>query len=74
VVAEISAPVPARCRIEDAVKWMGAERVVFGSDFPIIHPAYMLGCVNEAEVSEEAKGLIVEGSARRLLARAEAKA
>ena len=72
VIAEISAPVPARCRIEDAVKWTGAERVVFGSDFPIIHPAYMLGCVQDADVSEEAKGLILEGNARRLLANAKA--
>jgi len=71
IVAEISAPVPARCRIEDAVRWMGAERVVFGSDFPLIHPAYMLGCVRDADVSEEAKRLILEGNARRLLGRAQ---
>ena len=67
IIAEICAPVPARPRIEDAVRIMGPQRVVFGSDFPIISQAYMLGCVKDAEVTPEDKRLILLDNARRLL-------
>jgi len=67
IVAEICAPVPARNRIEDAVRVMGADRVVFGSDFPIISQAYMLGCVLDADISEADKARILHGNAHDLL-------
>ena len=73
IIAEISAPVPARPRIEDAVRVMGPERVVFGSDFPIISQGYMLGCVQDAQVPEAAKRMILHDNAARILARAEAR-
>jgi len=72
IVAEISAPVPARTRIEDAVRIMGPERVVFGSDFPLISQGYMLGCVRDAQVGQEEKGMILRRNAEGLLARVEA--
>lgn len=71
VVAEISAPVPARTRIEDAVRIMGSHRVVFGSDFPLISQGYMLGCVRDAQVGEEERAMILRRNAERLLARVE---
>lgn len=71
VLAEICAPVPARHRIEDAVHIMGADRVVFGSDFPLIRQGYMLGCVTEAQIGDEARRRILHDNAVRLLASAE---
>jgi len=69
VVAEISAPVPARHRIEDAVRVMGADRVVFGSDFPIIRQGYMLGCVTEADITDAQRAMILHDNAARMLRR-----
>lgn len=70
VIAEISAPVPARYRIEDAVRVMGAQRVVFGSDFPLIRQGYMLGCVTEARIDDGARAKILHDNAAALLATA----
>ena len=67
VIAEICAPVPARNRIEDAVGIMGADRVVFGSDWPVITQPYMLGCVRDADISEDQRRAILHDNARRLL-------
>ncbi len=67
IIAEISAPVPARPRIEDAVCIMGPDRVVFGSDFPIISQGYMLGCVWDADIPRQHKDRILFHTADRLL-------
>lgn len=71
IVAELSAPVPARPRIEDAVRIMGPERVVFGSDFPLISQAYMLGCVQDADIARQHKEMILLDNADAILRRAE---
>ena len=65
--AEICAPVPACPRTEDAVKAIGAERVLFGSDYPIINPAYMLGTVLGADITETERQKILCDNAARLL-------
>lgn len=70
IVAEICAPVPARSRIEDAVRVMGADRVVFGSDWPIISQPYMLGCVHDAEISDSDRRAILYDNAARILRQA----
>jgi predicted TIM-barrel fold metal-dependent hydrolase len=67
IFAEICAPVPARTRTEDAAKALGADRVLFGSDYPIINPAYMLGTVLGADLSDEQRRQILYENARRLL-------
>ena len=64
---EICAPVPARPRTEDAVKAVGADRVLFGSDYPIINPAYMLGTVLGADISDADRRKILHDNAARLL-------
>jgi predicted TIM-barrel fold metal-dependent hydrolase len=65
--AEVSAPLPARTRTEDAVKALGADRVLFGSDYPIINPAYTLGAVLGADISDEQRRQILYQNALRLL-------
>lgn len=69
IIAEISAPVAARCRIEDAVRIMGPDRVVFGSDFPIISPGYMLGCVLDAGIARQHKEMLLFDTPDALLRR-----
>ncbi len=66
IFAEICAPVPARPRVEDAVKALGAGRVLFGSDYPIINPAYMLGTVLGADISDDDRRQILCENALRL--------
>jgi predicted TIM-barrel fold metal-dependent hydrolase len=51
-------------RMVDAV---GAERVIYGSDFPFIELRYGLGRVVFAPLSREALQLVLGGNARRLL-------
>ena len=67
ILAELSAPVPARCRVEDCVRALGAERVVFGSDWPVSGMAYELGALHDAEVSEEERARVGYGNGKRLL-------
>ena len=64
---EICAPVPARPRTEDAVKAVGADRVLFGSDYPVINPAYMLGTILGADISDADRQKILYENALRLL-------
>jgi predicted TIM-barrel fold metal-dependent hydrolase len=66
IFAEISAPVPARTRTEDAVKALGADRVLFGSDYPIINPAYMLGTILGADITEMQRRKILHENAAQL--------
>lgn len=70
VHVDISGGEPEAGMVELAVKLLGAERVVFGTDSPIRSYGATLGKVQEARVSSRARELILEGNARRLLARA----
>jgi len=54
---------------ELAVKWLGAERVVFGTDTPIRSYGMSLGKVLGAKITPRDRALILGGNARRLLAR-----
>ena len=51
-----------------AVKEMGADHVLFGTDYPICTPAMFVGgVVNDPFLSKEEKELILAGNAKRLL-------
>jgi predicted TIM-barrel fold metal-dependent hydrolase len=54
----------------DKVAWvvreLGAERVLFGSDYTLFEPAHTLGMIDEAAISAEEKALILYGNAERL--------
>jgi predicted TIM-barrel fold metal-dependent hydrolase len=53
--------------IETAVALLGAERIVFGSDWPIFHHEFALARVRETSLSPEEQALILGGNLRRLL-------
>ena len=59
--------------VEFAVRELGAERVVFGSDWPLRDFAAQKARVTGASIAEEAKRLILGGNAARLLSAARAR-
>lgn len=50
-----------------AVNCFGADRVVFGTDCPIFSGEAMQAALNAAPISDEARDLVCQGNARRLL-------
>jgi hypothetical protein len=53
--------------IEELVAGAGADRVLFGSDQPLMDPRPQLGKILTANLSDADKGAIIGGNARRLL-------
>ena len=53
--------------IEQLVEEGGAERVLFGSDIPLMDPRSQLGKIITAQISDEAKRLVLGGNAARIL-------
>ncbi len=53
-------------KIEFAVEHIGAHRLVYGSGLPYVDPSSVIGLVQDAEISDADKKMILEGSARRL--------
>lgn len=53
-------------KVARAVDELGAERVLFGSDFTLFEPAHTLGMIEDAEISDDARQLILHGSAERV--------
>jgi predicted TIM-barrel fold metal-dependent hydrolase len=52
--------------VEQAVAAVGAERVLFGTDMPLLDPCSSLYKVYDAEIDEETKALILGGNIARL--------
>jgi predicted TIM-barrel fold metal-dependent hydrolase len=67
VYAGISGSDPTAGMVEMAVRELGAERVIYGSDFGGRSLASQLAKVHGADIPEEAKRLILGGNIRRLL-------
>ena len=67
VYAGISGSDPTAGMVEMAVRELGAERVIYGSDFGGRSLASQLAKAYGADTSEEAKRLILGGNIRRLL-------
>ena len=59
----------ARGMIEFLVEQVGADKVLYGSDFPMRDPAPQLGWVCYAKIPVEDKKKILAGNIRRLLER-----
>jgi len=49
------------------IQLVGADRILFGSDYPLLAQTRLLQEINSADLSEEEKSLILSGNARRLL-------
>jgi predicted TIM-barrel fold metal-dependent hydrolase len=56
--------------VQRAVDDLGADRVIFGSDYPLGHPRMYLGLVDALRLSEEQRGLVLGGNILRLLGEA----
>ncbi len=52
---------------EQAVQLVGAERILFGSDYPLLEQGRALKEITSLNLSEETKNLILAGNAQRLL-------
>jgi len=53
-------------RIDDCVREIGAERVLFGSDMPVIDPAVSMGMLEDSQISAREKELIMYKNAERI--------
>jgi uncharacterized protein len=56
--------------VQRAVDELGADRVLFGSDYPLGHPKMYLGLVDALAISTDQKALILGGNMLRLLGEA----
>ena len=68
VVADLCGNVFTNGFVEDIVNVMGADRVVYGSDFDFFSPAIMLEMVRNAKISDDDKEKILWKNAQRILA------
>lgn len=50
-----------------AVKKVGADRILYGSDFPTGHPASMIATIRAANLGPEAEKLIMGGALARIM-------
>jgi len=57
---------PTQGFIEAAVDAIGPERILFGTDLPVFDPHVQVAKVQDAEISSEAKAMILGGNAARL--------
>jgi len=55
--------------IETAVAEAGAEKIVYGSDLPLLDPALQIAKVTESDITREQKELILSGNMQRLFSR-----
>ena len=53
--------------LEHAVRQVGPEKILFGTDIPLLDPWVQRAKVEGAEISDEAKALILGGNMQRLL-------
>ena len=56
----------SRVWVERMVREVGAQRVLWGTDFPFLEPRYLVGRVARSALNDEAKRLVFGQSARRL--------
>jgi len=52
---------------EQAIQLVGADRIIFGSDYPLLEQSQSLKEITALDLSQETKSLILAGNAQRLL-------
>jgi predicted TIM-barrel fold metal-dependent hydrolase len=53
-------------RVEEAVKEIGADKVLFGSDLPLLDPAICMGMMEDSKLTEEEREKIMWKNAARI--------
>lgn len=53
--------------VQEAVDALGADRVIFGSDFPLGHPRMYMGVIEALKISDGDRSLILGGNILRLV-------
>jgi predicted TIM-barrel fold metal-dependent hydrolase len=53
--------------LSQLVNDVGAERILFGTDYPVCNPGVYVGGVLAEKITDSAKELIFSGNAKRLL-------
>lgn len=53
--------------VQEAVERLGADHIIFGSDYPLGHPRMYLGLVDALDIDDEERQLILGGNILRLL-------
>ncbi|UCH36579.1 MAG: amidohydrolase family protein [Armatimonadota bacterium] len=66
IVIECGGRVADRDKIAYAMEKAGPHRVVFGTDQPLVHPAFAVGAVRDAQLESSQKDAVLQGNARRL--------
>ena len=49
------------------IQLVGADKILFGTDYPLLTPGRLLNEINSLDLPEETKSLILSGNAQRLL-------
>lgn len=57
-------------KVATVVRELGAERVLFGSDFTLFDPAHTLGMIHDANLTDDSRSLVLHGNAKRLFSSA----
>jgi predicted TIM-barrel fold metal-dependent hydrolase len=66
VYLELSSSFAQRAVVADLVRVAGTERLLFGSDAPLLNPAFVVGTYLEAGIPEDRWESVWRGNARRL--------
>jgi predicted TIM-barrel fold metal-dependent hydrolase len=67
IYLEFSGSYPERDVIRKAIDQIGANRVVFGTDFDMTTPAFALGIYHEADMTSAEERLVMAENSRRIL-------
>ncbi|MGI5817849.1 MAG: amidohydrolase family protein [Armatimonadota bacterium] len=67
IYLELCCSCPERGIVEMAVECAGEDRVLFGTDLPMLSPATTLGKVHDADLTDDVKRKILAGNMARLL-------
>jgi predicted TIM-barrel fold metal-dependent hydrolase len=66
IVLECGGPFADRDKIAFAIEQAGPHRVIFGTDQPLVHPAFAIGAVRDSALESSQKDAVLQRNARRL--------
>lgn len=53
-------------KIKEAVNQLGAQRILFGTDMPLIHPSWGLGMIESADITPREREMILSENAKQI--------